>query len=74
MVIKQIYSLICVYLIQHTWSKVHETEELMGVLSSMLALPQYLMTAMLVGALTVSTSRGSMAAGISVNITVNMKE
>ena len=36
------------------WSRVTETEELMGVFSWILALPQYLMQAMLVGAETVA--------------------
>jgi len=36
------------------WSRVTDTEELMGVLYSLDALPQYLIHAILVGAVTVS--------------------
>ena len=38
-----------------SWSRVTETDELMGVLNSLLALPQYLMQAIFVGLVTVST-------------------
>lgn len=47
-----------------TWSSVRDTDELMGVFSAEFSFPQYLTTAMFVGAATVSTSRGSMVNAI----------
>jgi len=47
-----------------TWQSVTLAEELMGVLRAMLSLPQYLMTAMLVGAEHVTHRRESITGAI----------
>ncbi len=48
-----------------TWQSVTLAEELMGVLRAMLSLPQYLMTAMLVGAEQVTHRRESITGAIA---------
>ena len=42
-----------------SWSKVTETDEFMGVLNALSALPQYLMHAIFVGLVTVSTCKSA---------------
>lgn len=53
------------YLRSSTWQSVTLAEELMGVLRAMLSLPQYLMTAMLVGAEHVTHRRESITGAIA---------